>query len=165
MKSFTLLLITLLLTSGCSSPQQSLPYPLELSGKGIALLTKETPFNVATINSKLLGFDLQQFTFFKTGVAHPVIRVTHNREEIMLIHPSDDKESIVSITVTSAKVTHKYGRVGTSFELFQAYQPQCEHPENEQFTCNLPSVPLLEYLFEHHILKEIIWHARPAEAS
>ncbi len=158
MKPYTLLLIVLLLLSGCSSEQKTLPYPLELSPKGIALITKETPFNISVINSKLLGFDLQQFTFFKTGVAHPVIRVTHNTQEILLIHPSADKESIASIVVTSSKIAHKYGRVGSSFEIFQTYEPQCTHPTEKQFTCTLPIAPSLEYLFENNLLKEIIWH-------
>ncbi len=158
MKRFLLLSSILFLLHGCSSQQQSAPYPLELSTRGIALITKKTPFNVAVINSKLLGFDVQQFTFFKTGVAHPIIRITHNREEMMLIHPSADKESIASIAVTSDKIAHKYGRVGTSFRVFEAYHPQCTQPTAEQFTCTLSSAPSLEYLFENHKLKEIIWH-------
>ncbi len=159
MKQRTLLLMCLLLLNGCSSQPKTLPYPLEISAKGIASLTKETPFNVAVINAKLLGFELQQFTFFKTGVAHPVIRVTHNREEIMLIHPSDDRESIASIAVTSAKVSHQYGRVGTDFETFQVYQPHCTPSFKHHTTCTLSVTPSLEYLFEDHMLKEIIWHS------
>ncbi len=158
MKPYTLLLIALLLLNGCSSEQKALPYPLEISSKGIALITKETPFDSSVIASKLLGFDLQQFTFFKTGIAHPVLRVTHNGEEMLLIHPSPDKESIASIVVTSSKIAHQYGRIGSSFEIFQTYAPQCTPSAEGHVTCTLSSAPSLEYLFENHLLKEIIWH-------
>ena len=161
MKQLTLLLIALLFAGGCSSQPKSLPYPLEIDSAGIASITSKTPFKVSAIGSKLLGFELQQFTFFKTGVAHPVIRVTHNREEMMLIHPSADREHIAFITVTSAKIAHRYGRIGTSFEVFQTYRPQCTAHQKELLTCHLPEVPSLEYLFENQTLAEIIWHTSP----
>ncbi len=160
MKSITLSLLSLsLLLSSCSSEPKKLPYTLEITPKGIGLITNKTPFNLSMIDSKLLGFELQKFTSFEAGIPHPVIRVTHNNKEIMLIHPTNDLESIAAISIISKDVTNKYGTIGMTFETFKKNGPSCTPNINNTSTCKLEQNSALEYLFDNNILKEIIWSA------
>ncbi len=162
MKSITLSLLTLsLLLSSCSSKPEKLPYNLEITSKGIGLLSNKTPFNLTMIGSKLLGFELQKFTSFEAGVPHSVIRVTHANKEIMLIHPTDDLESIATVSITSSDVTNKYGTIGMTFEAFEKNRPVCTPNINNNSTCKLEQSSALEYLFDNNILKEIIWKPSP----
>ena len=164
MRILTLLfLILTLLITGCSSEPKQLPYTLKISTKGIGRINRDTPFNPESINTKLLGFDVQQFTFFKAGTPHPVIRVTHNDKEIMLIYPTDNLKFIHSISISNSDVKNSDAPLGTNFKDINQKRFRCTEASEAgiiahmNITCKLNDSDTLTYLFQDNILKEIVW--------
>jgi hypothetical protein len=164
MKHLTLFLLALtLFFSACSSEQKKLPYTLELNTNGVGLINKSTPFNVNIISTKLLGFEMQQFTFFEEGIPRPIIRVTHNDAEMLLIYPTQDLKYVRSISTSNQKVINKYAHIGMHLREIDTSRFTCNSPTTKgliskgTITCKFLKDPTFDYLFQNDILKEIVW--------
>jgi len=164
MKHLTLFLLTLtLFFSACSSEPKQLPYALELNTNGVGLINKETPFDPGIIGTKLLGFQTQQFTFFEEGIPRPIIRVTHNDVEMLLIYPTLDLKYVRSISTSNEDVLNKEAHIGMHLQEIDQKKFTCNSPvtkgliDKGTITCKSLQNPTLGYLFQNDILKEIVW--------
>jgi hypothetical protein len=164
MKQITLFLLTCtLFFTACSSKPKELPYTLELTATGIGLINQNTPFDSGIIGTKLLGFEIQQFTFFEEGVPRPIIRVTHNKLEMLLIYPTQDLKYVRSISTTNPKVINKQAHIGMHLQAIDTEKFTCNSPTTKgliskgAITCQSVQNPTLSYLFQNDTLKEMVW--------
>jgi hypothetical protein len=153
----SLLLICTFLLTACSSEPKKMPYTLSIKAQGIGLVNRNTPFDASIIASKLLGFEVAQYTSFEAGVPHPLIRVTHNTQELFLIYPTDDMKYIHNISIQNPGITNADAAIGTNYTTVPKNKFDCTPPKNNQFTCKLHNSAVLKYLFVDDVLKEITW--------
>ena len=100
----------------CSEPK-GMPYALEFRDKGVGVLNTTTPFDVSKISATLLGFSIEQYTFFEAGLPKPVLLARRGHESILEIYPTANKKYIGRIESRSLHVKNKKGiKLGTRLE-------------------------------------------------
>jgi len=124
----------------CSEPK-GMPYALEFRDKGVGMLNATTPFEASKITALLLGFSVEQYTFFEAGVPKPVLLVRRGNKTILEIYPTADKEYIERIESRSLHVKNKKGiKLGTRLE--NSNLCQSDISDKEKLLC-----PLSENVF------------------
>ena len=93
------------LASGCSEPDTTLPYSIEIEEEKAGRITSETPFDASHIASLMPGFDVKPYTAFSAGMPHTVLRVSRHERPIMSIMPTPDGKRVHSVTVHDPEVT------------------------------------------------------------
>lgn len=168
-------LFALLTLSACSNDTKPLPYPMTLKEEGIGKINAGTPFDAAKVGALLPGFDVDSYTSFKEGKPYPILRITRNGHEIMIISPSKDVQLLGSLSVTTPAITTADGyHVGDDYAtVFTDTAPSCRSGNAElsdKLLCQAPGSARIHYLFAssgqtpdaqqplpHSAVEEIIW--------
>jgi hypothetical protein len=139
------------LASGCSEPDTTLPYSIEIEEEKAGRITSETPFDASHIASLMPGFDVKPYTAFSAGMPHTVLRVSRHERPIMSIMPTPDGKRVHSVTVHDPEVTaQRRVHVGAPFaKIFHCAEPCSRADEygKDKALCKAPGSLHIFYLF------------------
>lgn len=140
------------LLSGCSQPDASLPYPVQVSGEGVGPLHPGTTFDVNTIRPKLPGFDVEVLSRISPDAKGGLLLVKRHGTSICTIEADAKGENIVRIDVLSPLVKDGYHQ-GIGDVLSDSTPVECVSD-----TCHDRRSPALEYRIDPNsrVIREIV---------
>lgn len=166
MKTSISLFIILFLFLGCTKQKTTPLNRLILTEHGISGINDTTSYNSSTIKPKLLSYDISIYNMFKDQATHPIMRVSYENQEIMLITPShktkDNKINVQSIIITSKYVKNPLNLdIGAPLNRNLFMTCHKNDKDNKELLCKQTQKSNLSWVFKQsnntYNLLEIIW--------
>lgn len=128
--------------------------PVEmLSVDGVGPINGETAFNLHDITAVFQGFNVAQQTNYTEGAPYPVITVSKDLKELLVINPDVKQDRIFSVMVRDNLVGNRLGHsIGMKFADIYAYgeTEECAAGAEElsgKVLCYAPKTGNILYLF------------------
>lgn len=112
----SLLLALLLSTLVNLIAQDDRRIAITISEEGVGPINAATPFDIGAIQKLLPSFRVTSGVASTEGIEFPTIRVMDGETELFVIAPDENRRTIGSVVITSARVPHAgKGKVGALF--------------------------------------------------
>lgn len=131
------ILITALILIGCSTPSDTLPYPLLISEEGLGAIHPDTPFE--KISTSLSGFEFEKLSQISPQESEIIFQMKRGNSVMAHIVSDASGKKIVSIHILSPLIKNKNNQ-GLGDLLPQTKTLKCADD-----LCHYPEEPSLLY--------------------
>ncbi|MDP3291821.1 MAG: hypothetical protein Q8M43_07295 [Sulfuricurvum sp.] len=131
------ILITALVLIGCSTPSDTLPYPLLISEEGLGAIHPDTPFE--QISTSLSGFEFEKLSQISPQESEILFQIKRGNTAMAHIVSDSSGKKIASIHILSPLIKNKNNQ-GLGDLLLQTKTLKCA--DN---LCHYPEEPSLLY--------------------
>lgn len=145
---YRILLIGLLL-AGCSTPKETLPYPLIISEEGLGAIHPNTPLD--QLNTTLSGFEFQKLSQISPDQQSVIVQIKRGNALIAQIFSDDSGKKISAIAILSPLIKTK-SHIGLGDRLPPDQNLRCDND-----LCHTREEPSLHYRIDPNtqIVREI----------
>lgn len=130
-------LLIALLFIGCSTPLDTLPYPLTLSEKGLGAIHPNTPFD--KIPSIMIGFKCEKLNIVSSNTTEIIYLIQKGSQPIAHIVSDSSGKKISEIHILSPLIKNKY-HLGLGETIPQNTPLNCRDA-----LCSYPDEPSVHY--------------------
>ena len=138
---------------GASSSGNQVHESLTIADDGVGPIRDGMRFDLRSLRELLPGYTVTAGISSTEGEGFPVIRVMHGEHELLVINPSSDRSSILSVVTRSSAVRDAFGgRIGATYaNIFAEREPEGCDPGMEEYSgtvsCPAPGSSRVRYVF------------------